>query len=151
MAFMSLEHLVVTIGGHTIEGWASESDALMLPDLELFNITRGARGQMLAVRNGVRGGEVTIKLMPNSPSSIYFIRQIANILNGSYVLFQGTIEDANLNYTIALSNGVLATGAAGHTYGDGEVATREFTFDFEEIKPSYDQALAPYRPLTANT
>lgn len=149
MSVLSIEHLIVTIGGHTIDGWANETDALMVPDLELFNITRGATGEMLAVRNGNKGGEVTIKLQPHSPSAIYFIRQIANILNGSYVLFNGSIEDTLMGYTTSLRNGVLATGASGHTYGQGEVANREFTFNFERIVPDYDTAQPPYRSLSS--
>ena len=67
----SLEQTTVTLNGHTVTGWSDDTDALSLPSIDLSNVKRGASGEMVATTTGEKGGPVTIKLLPNSPSVIF--------------------------------------------------------------------------------
>lgn len=141
MPALSIEHTNVRINGHEVTGWSEDSDALMVPDsFEFFTIRRGANGDMVALRNGARGGVVTIKLLPSSPSTVFFLQQAAALLRGAYTVFNGSIADSNLAYNIILRNGVLMTAPLGYTYGQGEVSNREFTFEFERFEMNMDNA-----------
>lgn len=138
--FVSIEDTDVVINGHTVEGWSDDADALTLPDVELASVTRGADGRMVASSTGNKGGEVTIKLLPNSPSTQFFSQRAAEIVGGAVIIFHGLIRNSRLGFSTRLSRGVLMTAPLGQTLGKGEAAAREFTFEFEEILPNYDGA-----------
>ena len=72
--FFSLQDVTFILNGHTVEGWSEDTDALTLPDaFEFASVRRGATGDMAAFSTGDRGGPVTLKLMPNSPSVPFFM------------------------------------------------------------------------------
>lgn len=141
MPALSVETTTVTIGGHQFVGLSEDADAIMVPaDFEFFTIRRGALGDMVALRNGAKGGPLELKLLPSSPSVKYWMRQQAAILEGSFALYQGTIYDRAMNASVRLRNGVLQKGPLGHTYGQGDVANRIFVFEFERFVLEYDNA-----------
>ena len=138
MAQIGLDNTTVVIGGHTVTGWSDDSDALTMPDeYSPYNIRYGADGELAAFRTGRKGGEVTIKVLPTSPTARYFIQQMENIRRnpGAEVNFNGTVRNTGaVPFTVHLRDGVLMTAPMGYTMGAGDVANRMFTFAFEEIQ-----------------
>ena len=104
--FFSLQDVTVILNGHTVEGqqiivegeqiisgWSEDTDALTLPDaFEFASVRRGATGKMAAFSTGDRGGPVTLKLMPNSPSVPFFMTQVTRILGDkAEVIWDGSV------------------------------------------------------------
>ncbi len=136
---ISITETIVDIGGHTVDGWSEDTDALTMPDaFELATVRRGASGQMAAFPTGDRGGPVTIKLLPDSESAKVFMQQALLSLQGEPSIFDGGIQNSRQRFSFALKRGILTTAPLGQTMGKGEVANLMFTFEFEEIVPNYD-------------
>ena len=146
VAAFSLEHVSVTLGGHLVRGFADEDDALMLPDaVSFFEVSRGADGSMEVMRNGVKGGELQLKLQPSSPSVQFFMNQVSLQMgdqgsSGTIVSWQGEVIDSRNGAKVTLSDGVLTEAPLGQTYGAGAAATMVFKWQFEIIKPDWAQA-----------
>ena len=140
MQIISIEHTAVVINGHTVQGWAAQADALMMPDIELAVVERGADGGMIASRTGVKGGPVRLKLLANSPSTAFFMSQAQIIAGGGVVVFEGSIANAEVGYSHRLERGVMTTYPAGQTLGNAVAPPREFVIDFERIIVNYDGA-----------
>ena len=126
---------------HTVEGWSEDTDALTLPDaFEFANVRRGADGRMVAFPTGIRGGPVSLKLLPNSPSVPFFMQQVTEILkNKAKVIWGGSVKHPLTGYSVTLERGVLMSGPLGYTMGAGEVANLTFTWEFETIKPTFEK------------
>lgn len=133
----SLEQVSVNLNGHTVTGWSDDTDALSLPNIDLANIVRGADGQMTSTSTGEKGGPVILKLLPNSPSTKFFMTAVAAQQNGAAVKWNGLIRDSINQINVALINGTLQNAPLGQTIGKGESANREFTIEFERIIPDY--------------
>ena len=92
--FFSLQDVPVTLNGHTVEGWSEDTDALTLPDaFEFASVRRGASGDMAAFSTGDRGGPVSLKLLPNSPSVPFLMNQVTQILvDRAEVIWDGSVN-----------------------------------------------------------
>ena len=98
--FFSLQDVTVILNGHTVDGeqiirgWSEDTDALTLPDaFEFASVRRGATGDMAAFSTGDRGGPVTLKLLPNSPSVPFFMTQVTRILvERAVVIWDGSVN-----------------------------------------------------------
>ena len=139
--FISLEGTTFILNGHVVEGWSEATDALSLPDIELAQVQRGADGKMVASSTGNKGGEVQIKLLANSPSCQFLMQQMAQIMRGARVVWEGSIHNAQAGFSVTLGRGVLMTAPAGQTMGKGDVPERVFVFEFETVLPNYDAAI----------
>ena len=146
---ISLEATTVIINGHNITGWSEDTDALTLPDIELANVMRGADGKMVASSTGNKGGPVTFKLLPNSLSAQFLEQQVARILRGAQVVWDGLITNPQSGISVTLQRGVLMTAPVGQTMGKGEAAARTFVFEFETVLPNYDAANFTGSPVPA--
>ena len=139
--FASIEHTRFELNGHRVQGWSEDGDSLMMPDVELATIQRGADGKMMAISTANRGGPITIKLLPNSLSTKFFMQQAAVLQRGGRVVFSGSIVNQQTGVSVhELRNGVMTTWPLGQTQGKGEAAAREFVFEFETITVNYDAA-----------
>lgn len=136
----SLEQMTLTLNGHSVTGWSDDTDALSLPSIDLSNIKRGASGEMVATTTGEKGGPVTIKLLPNSPSVKFFQNLITSIQQGGRVEFNGSIVDSVNGITVSLQRGVMQNAPLGPTIGKGEVANREYVIEFERVEADYSAA-----------
>ena len=130
---ISLEHTNFILNGHRCRGWGNVADALQFPDIEMAQTERGADGQMVASSTGVRGGEVMLKLMPNSPTFVYLMQKKAEIDRGAAIQFNATSRNAQTGITTRLERGVLKRAPAAQTVGNATPPMREFTIDFETI------------------
>ena len=126
-------------GGHIIKGWSEDTDALTLPDaFEFASVRRGATGFMAAFSTGDRGGPVSLKLMPNSPSVPFFMKQVTRILvDKAEVIWDGSVIHSRTKASVALSRGVLVSGPLWYTMGKGEAGNLTFMWEFEQIIPNF--------------
>ena len=153
---LSLLDTVVTFNGHTVNppppgehtvmGWSEDAGALTLPDaLELVTVRRGALGDMVVFRTGDRGGQVSLSLLPNSPSVKFFMQQMTRILSDKLsVVWQGDVQHTSSKASVKLRRGVLMSGPLWYTMGKGEVGNLTFTWEFEDIIPSFDKVKFDY-------
>ncbi len=143
--FFSLQDVTFLLNGHavegehTISGWSEDTDALTLPDaFEFASVRRGATGKMAAFSTGDKGGPVTLKLMPNSPSVPFFMIQVTRILvEKAEVIWDGSVKHKRTDAGVTLSRGVLVSGPLWYTMGKGEAGNLTFTWEFEQIIPDF--------------
>ena len=155
--FFSLQDVTVILNGHTVEGeqtisgWSEDTDALTLPDaFEFASVRRGATGKMAAFSTGDRGGPVTLKLMPNSPSVPFLMTQVARILGDkAEVIWEGSVRHKRTEASVSLSRGVLVSGPLWYTMGKGEAGNPTFTWEFEQIIPNFTKVNFADLPLLA--
>ena len=137
---ISLAHSAVIFNGHRVRGWSEDGDVITIPDVTFAEVVRGADGQLMAQSTADQGGEVVLKLLPISPSCQYFMQQVARILRGAQIIWNGSIDYSQLGFRAQFSRGVMTMGPVGQTLGKSSAAAREFTFEFESIIPNYDGA-----------
>ena len=143
--FFSLQDVTVILNGHTVEGeqtirgWSEDTDALTLPDaFEFASVRRGATGDMAAFSTGDRGGPVTLKLLPNSPSVPFFMNQVTRILvERAEVIWDGSVKHSRTGASVTLKRGILISGPLWYTMGKGEAGNLTFNWEFEEIIPDF--------------
>ena len=141
----SLQDVTVTLNGHTVEGeqtirgWSEDTDALTLPDaFEFASVRRGATGDMAAFSTGDRGGPVTLKLLPNSPSVPFFMNQVMRILvERAEVIWDGSAKHTKTGASVTLKRGILISGPVWYTMGKGEASNLTFNWEFQEIIPDF--------------
>ena len=126
-------------GDHTIKGWSEDTDALTLPDaFEFASVRRGATGVMAAFSTGDRGGPVTLKLLPNSPSVPFLMNQVTRILKDkAEVIWDGSVKHSRTGASVTLKRGILVSGPLWYTMGKGEAGNLTFNWEFEEIIPDF--------------
>jgi hypothetical protein len=140
MTQFALENTSVIINGHTVTGWSEATDALSLPEVDLAAVKRGADGKMVSASTGNKGGAVVIKLLPNSPSTKFFMNAVTAQLNGVAITWYGLIRDSRNGITLLMTGGTLTKAPLGASIGKGEVKNCELTFEFESIIPDYSVA-----------
>ena len=143
---LSLQDTTVTLNGHTVGGWSEDTDALTLPDaFEFASVRRGASGDMAAFATGDRGGPVSLKLLPNSPSVPFLMQQVTEILvNRATVIWDGYIYHLKTGAHVTLRRGILMSGPLWYTMGKGEVGNLTFTWEFGEISPGFQAVTFDY-------
>ena len=164
---LSLQDTTVTLNGHTVEsagkktnifpngldilGWSEDSAALTLPDsFEFASVRRGASGDMAAFSTGDKGGPVSLKLLPNSPSVPFLMQQVTLILQeDAVVVWHGNVKHTKSGISVALERGILVSGPLWYTMGKGEVGNLTFTWEFEQIIPKFDGVSFPHLPIAA--
>ena len=143
--FFSLQDVTVTLNGHTLEGeqtirgWSEDTDALTLPDaFEFASVRRGATGDMAAFSTGDRGGPVSLKLLPNSPSVPFLMNQVTRILvDRAEVIWGGSVKHKRTGASVTLKRGILVSGPLWYTMGKGEASNLTFNWEFQEIIPDF--------------
>lgn len=129
----ALDLSAVVLNGVTITGWSQDEDALTLPDAsELYKIERGADGKMIGGRTGEDGGQVTLKLLANSPSVAVLQGFRLAEENGAVVAWNGIIKYNNGSINTLL-NGLMTTAPKGNTLGKGVPKVMSYIFEFESI------------------
>ena len=136
--FISVEHASVVLNGHVVQGLSTDQDSIMMPDIEIARVERGATGTMYAASTGDKGGQFTLKLLPSSTSLRFFMGQFTLALRGAAIIWNGQVNNAQIGITAQLHRGVLVRGPGGHTFGKGSASTMEFVWEFERIIPIYD-------------
>ena len=123
----------VILNGITFTGWSQDEDALTLPDAaELSVFQKGADGLMVAGRTGEKGGEVTFKLLANSPTVQPLQTFILAEKNGAFVEWNGIIKYSD-NSIVTLAKGIMKKVPLGYTLGKGTPKTMSYVFEFQNI------------------
>ena len=149
MEVFSLEHTIVTLNGHTIEGWASETAAIEWPNTEATTWTYSPDGKMMGVRSGMKGGPMIFRVQANSPTAAWFARKFQKYIHGDGEpeRFEGSYENPNAGISGTFTNGYFTSGPAGQSIGT-EVAMQEYTLNFEVIRYNADAAKYTSAPRT---
>ena len=137
---VSIEHTIVDVNGHRVSGWAGAADALQLPDQTLANVEVGPDGTMVASSTGMKGGVVTFKLLANSPTTAFFMQQLAQIQRGAVIEWMMTITNPQTGWSVTAERGVMTVSPLGQSLGNAVPPAREFQLHFETIIPNYDGA-----------
>ena len=138
MLIMDMTQVDVTITLHDVPvkvtGWSDSSDCLSLPDSSELNMfKKGATGKMVASGTGEKGGEVSLKILANSPFVDAMSAEIGLIKAGSQFPIFIHIQNKTVGDYIECINGVLKTAPDGVTYGKGEVGEMVYVLEFETI------------------
>lgn len=143
---LSSVHHELILNGHRVEGYADESPPVELETVMLAEVKRGKDGTMYSMGTGSRGASITVKLLPTSRSSAFFLRAHARIQQGAVIEWKGSYGDPELGFSTNLRGGVMTECPPGVTPD----ATVEIKFEFEECIPDFDGARfapAPRRTL----
>jgi len=131
--YRALDLSTVILNGITFSGWSQDEDALTLPDASTFSVfEKGADGLMVAGRTGEKGGEVTFKLLANSPTVQALQAIVLAEKNGASVEFSG-IVNYNDGSVVTLDRGIIKTAPNGYTLGKGAPKVMSYVFEFQVI------------------
>jgi len=129
---MDINQGVFILNGHLVTGWSESEDCLAFPDsLELANFTKGADGKMVGTGTGEKGGPVTIKLQPNSPTVAFLSKLIKAQQQGLPIVYRASWTNPIGVERVNCKGGMLITAPKGSVYGKGKVSEKTYTFEFE--------------------
>ena len=124
-----------------VTGFSDDSDAIMFPqDDEYASVVTGADGEILVIRQGNRGGEVTIKLLVTSETTRKLMGLVSGQLGSDPKVLRVeymTFDDSPNNILHTCNDGYLVKFPRGVTIGAGAVSPMMFTFFFETIIPDW--------------
>lgn len=147
--FVSLEHAVMTLNGHTCQGWADDAEGIMIPDITLTNITKGADGLMAVSSTGERGGEIELKFQPLSPSVQFFGQLLARYQRGLPVIFEGTLVNQPMGINTQFQRGVFTSAPLGQSFGNKDPKVQIYKINFQVILTNYDGMQVVPAPVLA--
>lgn len=133
---LSHRHIRLTIDGNTIGGLADDDQPVVFPSIEMVDPKFGKDGNLYGTETGMLGGEVTIKLLPASPSVKLFLNWMAERHKGHRRSFNAQYGDDQLDFAVQMYGGLFKSCTAASTPGQ----TFEAVFVFEEIIPEYNSA-----------
>ena len=141
---ISLQDVSVQIAGVTIQGWSSDTDAIMVPsDLEQVTVDRGATGNMLVMTNGEIGGPVSVKLQASSPTVKPLMTHAANVQAGRPGVIHGYMRSRADGWRFNFRSGVMVKYPRGFVIGKGNVNSLMFTWEFQSITWDFSTASYP--------
>ena len=136
---------------HKCSGFSDDEDAIMFPDaVDLYNVTEGINDISVS-RTTISGGEVSFKFLPTSPSTVFFMRELAlikgnpsdpNDEGGIEILYDASLTSRKPTFRLPefqLRQGVMKAAPYGQTVGMGSAANMVFTFYFRYIIPDYTE------------
>ena len=132
----SHSHQILIINGERVTALSDDANPVELPQITLVEENFGSDGIMYAMATSIKGGEVKVKLQPNSPQVKTWMRDFAQIQQGARINYTGSYGDSDLGYNTAFRGGFLKMAPPGISPG----VTAEFTFVFEELVPEFDSA-----------
>ena len=145
------------LNGHTFKKLADGDDVISFPDaLEIASVRRGMDGAIFAALTMMRGEEMGITLMPDSPSIGWLWRQYQNIITGGELegggggdgaaeggasglegyAWNGSWQHRRSGWEVQIKGAVLTTIPGGWTMGAGNVGNLRFAWQVEELIPS---------------
>lgn len=133
---ISQQHQVLILNGHRFSGFADEEPAVELEPVELLMEKWSKDGALHGVGTNRKGGQMTVKLQPTSPSAKWMLGQHAEIQRGERIEWNGTYGDPGLNYDQTLRGGLLKSCP----FGTSPDQTFEVVLIFERVTPDYGAA-----------
>lgn len=131
---MDISQGAFILNKHLFTGWSDAEDALGMPgDIELSIEKVGADGLAVGQGTGNKGGEVTLKLMPNSPSVAFMSNLIKRQQQGIPIVYNGSWTHGVSGEKVYLKGGFLKRGPKGTIMGKGNVGEKVYVFYFSVI------------------
>lgn len=143
--YLTNRHSQLIMNGERVQGLSDDNPPIELPSISLVEAVFGNDGTMYARGTAIRGGEVTVHLLPTSTTAKDWLRRHAEIQNGARIIWNGIYTDPELGYDTELRGGYLMTAPTGSVPG----ANLDFVFVFEEVIPNYDNAVFEPTPSFA--
>ena len=139
------ENVEMEINGIPIEYLSDDADCIAFPNAQKQTEERlGFTGDEVYFGSPERrGGMVTIKLLPNSPSLAPLMRLAAAWRRGEAIVWEGNISDLNTGASATMSGGALMQAPRFFTYGKETVGNMEFQWKFQDIVDSFDGVTLP--------
>ena len=141
---LSYNNIILTMNGERVVGLSEDDNPIELPDIELITDRFGRDGTLFVMGTSRQGGEVKVKLLPTSPTVKNWMIRHAEIQKGARIIWRGTLEDTERNFSIEMFGGFLKMAPPGVVPG----ADPEFVFVFEQLIPNFDNAQFAPSPLT---
>jgi len=133
---LSTRSSILILNGVRITGFSDDDNPVEFSESELATVKFGQDGTMYSNATGNQGGEMTVKLLPSSPSAKWLMRHAARIKAGAVIYWNGSYGDPTLNYKVTLRGGVMTKPPNAIVPGTDPA----FMFTFEEIVPDFDTA-----------
>ena len=144
-ASQSWRRISLVLNGHRFQSWSDSEPPVDFPKIEVLKTKTGRDGSLHATDSGMRGGEVTVKLQPTSPSTQRCLQWLTEAARDQHLTFSGSYSDPGTRTAARLKGGRLMS-ADSIVNPDKEY---EATFVFEEIIPSADGGVfVPPPPLS---
>ena len=130
--------VVLNIGGD-VNVLADVDDAVMFEEVDAFNETWGAQGDLMVVGTGRRGGYCQVTCLPIPPFEggtavwVEWDNTIQQIRDGEPVDPEdGSLAVPNKNYQ--LLGGFPKRGPLGQDFGAGSAGNRVYSWIFREVR-----------------
>lgn len=133
---LSTRSSILILNGVRITGFSDDDNPVEFDESELATVKFGQDGTLYANATGKQGGEMTVKLLPSSPSTKWLMRHAARIKAGAVIYWNGSYGDPSLNYKATLRGGIMTKPPNAIVPGTDP----SFMFTFEEIIPDFDTA-----------
>lgn len=141
-ALFSNAHIELVLNGHRVLGYADEERPVEFPTaVDMAELSFGPDGGLYGKSMAQLGGDVTIRVTPNSPTAQWLVRQKMawkeSLKSGSPVtIYSGSFSDASQGRSAQLEGGILRQCPDLPESG----VTFEAIFTFEEITANVDGA-----------
>ena len=123
-----------------LDGFAGVSDAIKFDEAqEIITFREGMDGYIFFAQTGRKGGLVTVKMLPNSPSLGFLFTKAQIQKDGGNLNWEGEIELLSQKISADLKKGMLVTAPTFGTLGMNNIDDYQFSFYFTEINAHYDQ------------
>ena len=133
LTISNLQATTIILNGVPITGFSDDSDAVSFSDDgDIIDKKQGADGKMWFGFTGKTGGDVMLKLAPNSDSLIFLNGLYQGIKTGNIVEVNGTIIYEGGSSCVMIQ-GIMSKAPNGFTQGAGVAANMEYTISFEKI------------------
>ena len=127
---------------HILKGFAGASDAIKFEEAqEVVSAREGMDGYILFSRTGRKGGIMTIKMLPNSPSMRFLMTNAYHQKTGSKdVQWEGLINLKAQKLTADLKRGMMTHLPTFFTTGMNNVDDMQFSFYYTLIEAHLENA-----------
>ena len=135
MGQLSVEHTTVVLMGRTLEGgFSDDTDCIMWDAKTVTNVKTGADGGEIHTRTSDRGGNLTLKFLPDSADDDFVTNLWQSYVDGGVVALDVEIIHQLAGHREFGEQGSFTDGPPGKTIGKGDVANREFKFRFKRVR-----------------
>ena len=139
---LSHQGITFRLNGHRFRGFSDDDRPIEFSNPEMFTRKRGKDGTLFAMATGMVGSEIRVRLAPTSPSVVWALGEKAQLNRGARTIYDGIYSDEQFGYAATLSGGIFVSCPPAIEPD----TTFEILFEFEQVIPDVDGALADNPP-----
>lgn len=128
------EHIRLVIGGYDIIGFSDADQPISFSAVQVTRPVYGEDGRLYPIDTGKRGGDVTVSLLPTSPSVVTILNWYAQRQKATTNSLDGFYGDERSGYSVTMTHGTLKTCPPTITPNQNFNAV----FAFQEIVPTFE-------------